>query len=661
MIDPRVTSIWVAAVLAVSATTRAAPFSEWQQTQAFEIPAAGLLKFSLPPQILDTARADLADLRLADAAGNEVPYLLEHPTPAGKVIRNVRSFGVELSPGATVIRLETGLAQPLGGITLVTPATEFIKAVSVEGSTEGRAWKSLATGQPIFRQPNNASQLRIPLPPGTWPFLRLTVDDRASQPVPFTGAEVEAAEAEPVPAEPVSVVISERLESPEETRLVLALGAAHLRLAELAIESPELLFRRQVTLAVRQIEENIIRERTMANATIYRVAVAGQTAAARLTLPLDLQLPTRELLLIIHNGDSPPLHVSAVRAQARPVYLVLLAAKAGSFQLFAGNPLCAAPRYDLAAQGMDLKQAPLTQVKFAALVANPAYRPPETLPQVQDTGATLNIAAWRFRKPVTVARAGVQQLELDLDVLAHAQPSFADLRLLRDGRQLPYVIERTSMTRPLKPDAAPADDPRQPKLSRWSLKLPQACLPLTRLTCESPTPLFRRDMALYENATDERGGKYRHELGRASCVQSPDRITRTFVMTRTTPPLTDTVVLETNNEDNPPIELKGFAVAYPVTRVFFKTASLENTSLYYDNPAALSPQYDLSLVAGQLFNAEKRIAALGAQEQLKKPSWAEGGASGKGGVLFWIVLGLVVIGLLVVIGRLLPKESPPTG
>ena len=33
--------------------------------------------------------------------------------------------------------------------------------------------------------------------------------------------------------------------------------------------------------------------------------------------------------------------------------------------------------------------------------------------------------------------------------------------------------------------------------------------------------------------------------------------------------------------------------------------------LYYGNPAALAPQYDLSLVAGQLLSAEKRLAALG--------------------------------------------------
>jgi len=624
------------------------------------VPDAGLIKVSLPPEILDVSRPDLADLRLADEAGNEVPYLLERAAPGKKVARAVRAFHVELTPGATILRLETGFDQPLGAVTLQSPARDFIKGVAVEGSADGQQWTVLATGQPIFQQGNTASQLRVALPAGTWPWLRLTVDDRASQPIPFTGAEVEAAEAEPGPTEPVSAVISEQFENPEHTRLVLDLGAANLRLAELAIESPEPLFRRSVTLAARQVEDNVVQEKMLAEGVIYRVAVAGQPAAAALALPLDVQLPTRELLVTVHNGDNPPLRISAVRVLRRPVYLVFLASEPGRFQLFTGNPFCPAPRYDLATQGVDLKRAPLVAIQPGTLAANPTYQPSETLPQVRDTGAPLDVAAWRFRKPVRTQQAGVQQLDLDLDVLAKAQPGLADLRLVRDGRQLPYVIERTSLTRALKPDVSRADDPKQPGLGRWLLKLPLARLPVTRLSCDSPTPLFRRDMALYELATDQRGGQYRRDLGGAAWTQSPDRAARMLTLALHTPPLTDTLVLETHNGDNPPIELAHFEVACPVTRLFFKTASTDEVWLYYGNPDARPPRYDLSLVAGQLLSARKQVATLGTQELLRKPSWAEAVGAGKGGVLFWGALALVVLALLWLIHRLLPGQ-PPAG
>jgi len=62
-----------------------------------------------------------------------------------------------------------------------------------------------------------------------------------------------------------------------------------------------------------------------------------------------------------------------------------------------------------------------------------------------------------------------------------------------------------------------------------------------------------------------------------------------------------------------------------------------------------------------LLAADKAVATLGTEEQLKKSSWAEGQTPGKGGVLFWGILAVVVIGLLVIISRLLPKsQAPPT-
>ncbi len=58
---------------------------------------------SLPVETLDAARPALEDLRLYDDAGNEVPYLIERPVPVVKVVQNVKSFHVSLTPSNTVI------------------------------------------------------------------------------------------------------------------------------------------------------------------------------------------------------------------------------------------------------------------------------------------------------------------------------------------------------------------------------------------------------------------------------------------------------------------------------------------------------------------------------------------------------------------------------
>jgi hypothetical protein len=633
--------------------------SDWQHEQPFNVPASGLVKLSLPVETLDAARPALEDLRLCDDAGNEVPYLIEHPVPVVKVVQNVKSFHVSLTSSNTAIVLETGLTQPLDDVTLETPALSFLKPVRIEGSTDLKRWQPLEQGQPIFRQPDGVNRLHVSFPAGSWPWLRLTVDDQRTPPIPFTGAHIRVAVTEPAPTGWLPVTIAERDENPGETRLALNLGAANLSLTAVQIETAEPLFTRHVTFAVPQVSEDTIHEQTIGQGVVYRVAVGGQPAAESLLAPLESQVRSRELLLFIHNQDSPPLPITAVRVERRPVYLVFLARQAGTYHLLTGNGQCAAPRYDLAALDMNLKSMAVAPIQLPPPANNPDYRPPEVLPGIEATGAALDVTAWKFRQPVRLARAGAQQLELEPDVLAHTQPGFQDLRLLHGSNQVPYILEHTSISRSLAPAVTATNDAKDTKLSRWIIRLPQSRLPVIRLGCATETPLFQREMTLYEELADERGEKYRHPLGGTSWVQKPDRKSWEFFLTLDSPPQSDTLFLETHNGDNPPITLEKFQFFYPATRILFKAGSDDELFLYYGNPRADTPRYDLSLVAGQLLSADKALASPGTEQQLLKSSWREHEIPGQGGVVFWGILALVIVVLLIVISRLLPKSPPP--
>ena len=181
-------------------------------------------------------------------------------------------------------------------------------------------------------------------------------------------------------------------------------------------------------------------EQTIGQGAVYRVAVEGQTPSENLSVPLENLVRSRELILLIKNGDSPPLPISAVRVERRPVYLVFLARQPGAYHLLTGNAHCAAPRYDLAALGMNLKGVAVSSIKIPPPSDNPDFRAPEVLPGLEVTGAALDVSEWKFRKPVKISSGGAQQIELDLDVLAHAQPGFADLRVLHGSNQVPYII-----------------------------------------------------------------------------------------------------------------------------------------------------------------------------------------------------------------------------
>jgi hypothetical protein len=460
-------------------------------------------------------------------------------------------------------------------------------------------------------------------------------------------------------AEAVAVAIKSRDEGPGTTRLALDLGAANLTLGSLRIESNEPVFTRAVTLAVPEVGDEGIRERNIADAVIYRVNVNGKNEA-RLEIPLESQIQTRELFVLIRNEDSPPLSIDAVRADRRLARLTFFANQPGQYSLLSGNTQCAAPRYDLSALSGKLRNATATDVVPSALVSNPNYKPPEALPALTLTGAQIDVTKWKFRKLLPLTQSGVQQVELDPELLARSQPDQRDIRIVRGEYQLPFLFERMSLSRPISLNAAAANDPKKPALSRWSLKLPQPGVPITRLVCTSSSPLFHRQMRLWEEITDERGDKFASELGRATWDQTPNSPKRDLVIELNARPKSDTLFLETDNGDNPAIELRDFRSYYPVTRVVFKATPdpAQPVWLYYGNLDATAPRYDLTLAAGELLKAERSTVTAGPEENLSpKPSLVGQTLTGSTRYIFWGALALVVILLLAIMSRFLP-ETP---
>lgn len=646
-------SRWATVALAFIAflPLRALEVTEWRKRQTLRIVNPGTVIFALPPETLDAARADYGDLRLLDPAGREVAFGLIRATPP--VVRPVpaKSLRSTITATTTELLIETGDATA-AALVLESPAPHFLKAARIETSTDGETWQVAEAGRPLFRQ-FGAEQLSVRVSAA---FIRVTLDDARSRPVAITGALIVPRTAPPPAAPPLNARIARREEFAGETVLTLELDAAHVPLAALDFSTPERLYTRRVTVGYRELSEGGAAERTLATGTIFQVSFEGAASVSHSTVRLGFVPPSRELIVHIENAGSPPLALTAAGITRHEVRCYFDATTAGDYTILAGHERVAAPRYDVASlrPGPDI---PLSAIAPGPLATNPGYRAPETLPGTTLLGATIDPAPWRFRKAVQVTAAGVQQLELDLDVLVRAQPGFGDLRLVREGAQVPYLLERSTLSRSLELSLVPANDPRRPRASRWEIALPQAGLPLTRLTLASPTALFQRQMRVFETVIDDRGNRHDRTLATGEWSHTPGEA-RSLTLSLHAPPATATLIVETDNGDNPPIALHSVTATHAVARLLFKTDSALIT-LYYGNAEASAPRYDLALVAGQIIAAPKLVAALGAEEKSRTDGWAKSALSGaNGGVLFWGVLALVVIGLLGVVAKLLPK--PPS-
>ncbi|HKB57335.1 MAG TPA: DUF3999 family protein [Lacunisphaera sp.] len=647
------------ALFAVAGHAALAP-TEWQHQQSFNVAAPGLVRVELPPASFDSAGPRQEDLRVIDAASREIALLLDNPPiPTARRIRPA-DLDVRLEYGATQIKIITGTKDPLAALTLETPDPFFLRAVRVEISDEKANWTTLDQGVPIFRQ-WGAEKLTLDLGGHTAAFVRVTVSDNRALALPFTGAWLSLA-AGPAPAlVPVGASITSRDEFAGETVLTLALDGRHLPLAALAFETKEPLFMRRVTVTVREVRDALPGERTIGSGTLYRVALDGAPARAQLELPLDFTPLTRELLVHIHNGDSPPLALEGVRLKRRPVSLLFMAPAAGAYTLLSGNPQATAPHYDLAAFAGEMRTASAAPVIPGSLEDMPDYHPRESLgtaplPDVPLTGAPLDTKDWSYRKSLQIARLGVQELELDLAALAKSRPDFADLRLLLAGNQIPYVLEQPALARSVTLTPVAAPDPKRPTFSVWQLHLPEAGLPIPRLVLSSGTPLFERQIRIYEKLTGADGRAYDSVLTSEEWHRTPEPgVPETKVLNLFTRARSDTLWIETDNRDNPAIALGAVQVVYPVVRLIFKVVETEGFTLAYGNPAANPPRYDLNLVAMKLLTSGRNVAHVGPGEQ----STVSGNPFARlnGGYVFWAALALVVVVLLVVVAKLLPK--PP--
>ncbi len=627
--------------------------NQWQFRQTIEVSAPGLVQVNLPAETINIARPDLSDLRIVDADEKEVPFLSDQPMPRAESTGRPKDFHAEIISAGTRLLITTSTDLIIAGITVETPAEgSFIKSVRVEGSSDQKNWRTLISGDPVFSMGNGAAKLRVQFPEGKWQFLRVVVDDSRTLPLPWTGARLIIA-GSPAPTEPVPVTIKSRDENPAMTRLGLDLGAANLRIASIRIGTSEPVFTRAGTVAAPELSEEKLHEQTLSSGVLYRVDLNGKIEA-RLDIPIEKQVYGRELVLLLDNGDSPPLLISEVRAERRIARLLFFAPAAGSYSLLSGNSQCDPPRYDLSQLGDQLRRALAAEGRVSLPVLNSGYDAAANLPQGFAIGAKIDIAPWKFRKPVQVAKAGAQQLELDPDVLARAMPDLRDLRVVSENVQLPYLIERTSISRTVNLTAASANDRERPTISRWQLKLPQAAVPITRITCASDSPLFERTFRIWEELTDERGNKDPAELAQITWRRVPNQTAGQLAASFERPPRSDTILIETDNGDNPPIELHEFRGYYPATRVIFASAGSQPIALYYGNDEAATPRYDAKLTAAQLLRSERTAAALGPQETLKSERVTET-LSGSARYIFWGVLGIVVVALLLLISRLLPK------
>ena len=633
-------------LLLLAATSALADHAAWTHLQKLPVTQTGLQRVELDPALLDASATALGDLRLVNPAGEERPFAILTPQRPSRHVEQATNFVQRLEGTVSRFAFQSAGREALNEVEFRVVESDFIKSATLEGSVDGTTWQTLAENTLICRR-SGFEKVTLRFAEAKWTHFNLTLDDSRSRPVVIESATLRGGR-DAATELPQTASILSREEKNGATHLRIGLGAANLSLATLRLKSPEGVFQRQIRIGG-------------TSTWFFRLQHEGRSVED-LEHTLDQSHPSRELDLIIENGDNPPLKIDGVEITRHMLPLVFQADVAGEWQLFAGNPQASAPSYDLAKMSDQLRRATSVPVTASAVAANPTFRAEATLPATGADGEVkLDLSAWAWRRAILPSEKEKRVFRLDLDdhALAHAAPGGGDLRVIAGGNAaegvlIPHLLIEGHESTRVAMEFTPFPDEKRPKTSRWRLTLPMEKLPVKALHLRTSSALFQRTLYVF----DQPNGKLR-QIGTAVWKSTPDSPQPELRVEIGGWRPSAELVIETDNGDNPPLQLSGVEVEKPVVSLLFEAhGGARPLHLFYGKPNTYAPDFDIRFVRDRFEKATHVPAKLGDAEVLK-PVKATASTS-SGGPWLWAALVLVVGGLLWVVARLLPKvESAP--
>jgi hypothetical protein len=321
--------------------------------------APGLTAVVIDRHVYEAAREDLGDVRVFDADGDDVPFVLERgrSDPRPEVRPQMRNRGHHRDRSATVV-LDFGARVDKDRLVLGLNGGNFRRRVQVEGSDDGESWTTLVEEAWVFAVPGPppARYETVSVPRNDFPLLRVTVHpgQRERMRLEILQARVPAGGPGGRREETVAPGWSRAAEArPGETWLTLDLGARHQPFEAVVLEVADERFFREVRTQIRRDVGRIPPDGLgrpplwdpLGRDVVFRLETGGDV---REKTRIEARGRSRGLRVRILNGDDRPLVIEDVRVRV-PVERVVFEAESGDdYRLAYGSADLTAPEYDLA-------------------------------------------------------------------------------------------------------------------------------------------------------------------------------------------------------------------------------------------------------------------------------------------------------------------------
>jgi hypothetical protein len=508
----------------------------------------------------------------------------------------------------------------------------YLKPIVLEDSTDRVSFRRIAEAAIFHTAAASMTELRFA--PNDRRYLRVRLDDRASEPRKPVSAVLNPVAPKPLPerAVPIALVPVSSGDASVD-RFVLELPHRHLTSVALELDVPDPVFTRRV----RVFEKLVFRDRLS-----RRLAGEG-TIARYVGRPAELRVPLSELagtsLELEIERSGTPLTVRGGTLRVRPKRLVFRTPDSGGVTLLYGSSDAPAPSSDLASA---LSGGLPKQLATGTLGVATDRGERSRLPQ-PERGPRIDTGNFRTVRPITLPPSGELAY---LDLLGVPKTEAGLIRIVdAEGRQVPFVLESEERraTLPLGFAVQHEDGKTRVTVTGYSHREPLEALELQA----SAPAFFRRPIEVYELRGGDRGPGTRVSLGSALWEKRPQDKDAKVRVTIGAPSVNELHV-ELDDGDNAPISLSGVSGEVARVRVDFLFRPGEPLRLLSDPVQGSVAQYDLSLLEDALLR-EPALAA--STPPLPAPRAASPSSAERAPrPWFWLVLAgaflLVVLALL---------------
>ncbi|UCC96573.1 MAG: DUF3999 family protein [Phycisphaerales bacterium] len=379
--------------------------SQWKYCAeaTIEEGASEYCRLTLTPEIYNVAKPDLGDIRLTDAAGNQIPYVVVQ----SKDIQGRKMYEPAVinrstnASRAALVTLDFGDKTTKNSVEVTTGGGNFRRAVKIEGSNDNIEFFTLVEHAYIFAVRDDRRFEQVDLPANDYRYLRISVLPMpAEQDSPVIGA-VKASRIEQSRAErqAVNIVLTEHREDGENRSSIYVYDLGHrlLPVTEIELDIADDSFYRYVSLegrdaATRQIrvhsEDNRQRFREVevnweriVSDVIYRYIAADGKKHERLVLRLPSGMRAHKYLRItIKNYDDKPVSLKSALANMMAHEIVFENTGNLAPLLYVGLESAITPRYDLKQRLSDPLQVSASIARLGSMTGNPLFRQTEPEP-----------------------------------------------------------------------------------------------------------------------------------------------------------------------------------------------------------------------------------------------------------------------------------------